>query len=157
MQKETNVTTEVTTTKTPSIGKQLLAEVAQMLPSGDIPTGDRKTTKDLNAQGKKFTPKDKAVLGIPEEMSITWSHPSFDAKTSEQLRLFAKAAGQTVDELLTSVARTWVHENIEAIEDVAGEVVIAEVSVEDVEKQIEASRRKMERLMAALKIRQANV
>jgi len=137
----------MSTTATSSIVDAVKAMVA----ATQVAKDQRKKTTDVNqATGKNFTSKDKAVLGIDDDRSITWAYPNFEATDSEKFKLLAKACDTTASELASRIVMDWFDKNREAIEPVVADQLRGEQTEEDLQKKLEAIQRQQAATLAKL-------
>ena len=136
----------------------ILDTIKAMVPSRQIPAEQRKSTKHVNPESKdgtNYTAKDKAVLGIEADRSITWSFPNFFPEDSQRFKIIANEAGVTPGDLGSMIIMTWFEQNREEIDVIAGDVVTSGNSADDIAKKIAAANRTIANLMSKLETMKA--
>lgn len=134
----------------------IVDKIKTLVPSRQIAADKRAKVGTTNPKArpestnKLFTAKDKAVLGIDEDRSITWSIANFTAEDSERFRLIAKESGTTPTDLGARIIMQWFEDNRQEIDEIVGEVLTKTKSADDIEKQYQAALRQVERLKAKL-------
>jgi len=125
-----------------------LIEFINNLPlARQIPVDKRMTVEMTNPEtGKKFVPKTKAVEGIEEDRSITWSFANFTSSDDIRWKMLAKKANITAAELGARIIMGWFEDNREAIYEFCGDVNEVELSEEDIDKKMKALQKQIEKL-----------
>lgn len=94
--------------------------------------------------------KAKPRLGIEDDREVVWNHPNFSVVDHGILLAFCKAEDITPSELMARVCMAWFETNRVAIEAKADGFVRAAMTVEDVQKKVEAAKRQLQRYMEQL-------
>lgn len=141
------------------LSKDASAFIASLkeMPSHFLPLSERKTVKDINPASKAlnglYTSKDKAVLGIPEENMTIWAPFHLCHDDNERFKIIAKEIDKDIQELAAEVLINWMNAHSEEIEEIALDKLKGDKSDDDLEKEIEAARKKMEKAIELLKSR----
>lgn len=140
------MSTTTTTPSTPNSAAAAATPKAKCFPKSVIRTLE---------QDKKATPKSKAYEGIPEDMTIVWSMPTFDSHDHDLLTAFAKSQGLEARELLGMVAMDWFEANRSEIEELSLAFAKAADTVETLTRKAAAAKAAYEKTMAMLGLLQA--
>lgn len=104
--------------------------------------------------GKPWTSKSKPAMGLTSDREIVWAAAHFSLEDHNTLLAFCKSRDMEAQKLCGLVVMAWFDMNRSMIEAGAADHQVGEKTVSDMEKEMEAALRKIERMKALILNRQ---